>query len=304
MISSFVPSQPISIEAADRPIPPPGEELIGDWGIVSPEYFRAMGVQLLRGRAFTERDTAGSPRVVVVDEELARHFWPEGEALGQRLYAVGGETFEVVGVARRVKSYGLDSDSRKRVYTSAAQTPTQIMNLVVRTKGPSQTGLAASIAAEVRALDRDQPVYEVRTMERVVAASVAPQRFNTLLLGLFASVALLLAVVGIYGVVSYFVTQRTHEIGVRMALGAQPRDVLRLVVRRGMLMAVAGVGAGLLASLALTRVMSSLLFGVSATDPITFAAVALLLAGVALAASLVPARRATKVDPMVALRYE
>jgi putative ABC transport system permease protein len=295
---------PVEVEAADRPVPPAGQSPVADWGIVSPEYFRTMGIPLIRGRALAESDTAAARRVVVVDEEVARHFWPGGEAVGQRLRVVGPDPFEVVGVARRVRNYGLDADSRMRVYVPAAQTPMHMMNLAVRASGPDAEGLAKAVAGEVRALDSGQPVYGVRTMERIVSESLAPRRFNMALVALFAAGALLLASIGIYGVIAYTVARRTREIGIRVALGARRGDVLRLVLGQGMRPALAGVGLGLAASLALTRLMSSLLYGVSATDPVTFAAVSGLLVVVALLACYFPARRATKVDPAVALRYE
>ncbi|HEX5706692.1 MAG TPA: ABC transporter permease, partial [Pyrinomonadaceae bacterium] len=295
---------PVDVEAADRPIPPPGQSLIADWGIVSPEYFRVLGIQLLRGRALTDADTAEGQRVVVVDEDLAQHFWPDGEAIGKQLHVVGPKPFEIVGVARRVRSYGLDAQARMRLYVPAAQTPMHLMHLAVRSSNSNPEQLARAVAAEVRALDADQPVYSVRTMDDALAQSLAPRRLNATLLAVFATVALTLAAIGVYGVISYSVARRTHEIGVRMALGAQRGDIMRLVLRQGMLLALCGVAAGVLAALALTRVMTGLLFGVSATDPLTFAFVALVLAAVATLACLIPARRATKVDPMVALRYE
>ncbi|HEX8090123.1 MAG TPA: FtsX-like permease family protein, partial [Blastocatellia bacterium] len=198
---------------------------------------------------------------------------------------------------------GLDIDPRPMAYWPHTELAYSFMTIVARTEG-DPLSLASSVQREVKALDKDQPIADVHTMEQLLMASVARARFSTLLLSIFAGVALLLAAVGIYGVMSYSVTQRTHEIGIRMALGAQRKDVMRLVVGRGMILASIGIGIGLAAALALTRVMASLLFAVSATDPLTFAAISLILAGVALAANLVPARRATKVDPMVALRYE
>ncbi|HYN85035.1 MAG TPA: ABC transporter permease [Pyrinomonadaceae bacterium] len=295
---------PVDVEATDRPAPPPGQSVIADWAIVSPDYFRALGIGLLQGRALADTDTAEGQRAVVIDEDLARHFWPEGDAVGKQLRVVGPKPFEVVGVARRVRSYGLDEQARMRLYVPVAQTPTLMMNLAVRSSTSEPERLAKAVAAEVRAIDPDQPVYAVRTMEEALSESLAPRRLNATLLTVFAAVALALAAIGVYGVISYSVAQRTHEIGVRMALGAQGGDILRLVLRQGMLLALGGVAAGVLAALALTRVMTGLLFGVSATDPLTFAAVALVLTLVASLACLIPARRATKVDPMVALRYE
>jgi putative ABC transport system permease protein len=190
------------------------------------------------------------------------------------------------------------------MYTPLAQTARRAVTLVARTTASDPLGLVPTIRGELAAIDRDQPIYNVRTMEQVMANSVARQRFNMLLVAVFASLGLVLASVGIYGVMSYSVTQRTHEIGIRMALGAQSRDILKLVVGQGLVLVLLGVGIGLLAAFVLTRLMSSLLFGVTATDPITFAGVSLFLGTVALAACFIPARKATRVDPMIALRYE
>jgi ABC-type antimicrobial peptide transport system permease subunit len=208
----------------------------------------------------------------------------------------------VVGVVANVKQYALDTDSRVALYVPQQQEPNSTMYVVARTSDP--TGTAAAVTKEVRALDPNVPIYEVKTMEQRLSESLARRRFAMLALGLFALVAMLLAAVGIYGVMSYTVTQRTREIGIRVALGAQTRDVLKLVIGQGMLLALIGVAIGLVAALALTRVMSGLLYGVSATDPATFMGIGVLLAVVALAACYIPARRAMKVDPMVALRYE
>jgi putative ABC transport system permease protein len=216
----------------------------------------------------------------------------------------GPERFrEIVGIVGDVKQYGLDQPTTMQTYEPYLQTPFSDMTLIVRTEGDPTT-LSAGVRSEVFSIDKDQPVSRVRTLEQVLSESVAKQRFAMLLLGIFAVVALVLAAVGLYGVMSYAVTQRTHEIGIRMALGAQRRDVLKLVVGQGMILALVGVGLGLVASFALTRVMTTLLFGVSATDPLTFLAIPALLTAVALGASFVPARRAMKVDPMIALRYE
>ena len=275
---------------------------------VSPDYFNAAGVAVLRGRPPGERDTADAPRVVAVNQSLARRDFPGEDPLGKRI-SIGATRegrpiwWEIVGVVADVRNLELSAEPSPEIYTSYLQDPFAGMSYVVRSSVEPEA-LVPAVREAVRAVDRAQPVADVSTMERLVTGAAAGPRFNSLLLGLFASMALVLAAAGIYGVMSYSVTQRTHEIGIRIALGAQGSDVLRFVVGQGMAMALAGVGLGLAASLALTRVMSSLLYGVSATDPLTFAAVALLLAAVALVASYVPARRATKVDPMVALRYE
>lgn len=273
--------------------------------VVSPNYFRAIGIPLLKGRFFTDRDSINAPKAIVVSESFARRFLPNEDPIGKRLTIDFGQpwTGEITGVVGSIHHSSLAQEPTGEMYVNHAQTPKPMTNLVVRAAGdPSK--LTAAIRSEVQALDKDLPIYNVKTMEQRVSESAAQPRFRTLLLGLFACVALLLASVGIYGVISYSVTQRTHEIGIRLALGAQASDVLRLVVKQGMVLALIGIVIGLVAAFAVTRVMVSLLYGVTATDPVTFVGVSLLLAGVALVACLVPARRATKVDPMIALRYE
>jgi putative ABC transport system permease protein len=283
----------------------PGEEPSTNYYAVSPGYFKAMGIPLLRGRLFTVQDTKDTPRVAVINETMAKKFFPNEDPIGKGINVTNGpERFrEIVGIVGDVKQYGLDQPTTAQTYEPYLQTPFQGMTLIVRTEG-NPTGLTANVRSQVLSIDKEQPVSRIRTLEQVIAESVAKQRFAMMLLGIFALVALVLAGVGLYGVMSYAVTQRTHEIGIRMALGAQQRDVLKLVVGQGMILALVGVLLGLLASLALTRVMTTLLFGVSATDPLTFLAIPALLAAVALLASFMPARRAMKVDPMIALRYE
>jgi putative ABC transport system permease protein len=288
-----------------RPVPPPGEENISSTASVGPDYFRAMGIPFIGGRDFTERDTREAPAVAILSESFAKSFMDGEDPIGKRI-AFGGDEpqwLSVVGVAADVKHFGLDTPARPVVYTPYMQLANSQMSLVVRsTSDPA--GFAASVRRAILEVDKDQAVSDVRTMEQLLSDSVSGRRFSMLLLTLFAAVALTLAAVGIYGVMSYSVTQRKHEIGIRMALGAGARDVLRMVVGQGMIVALAGVGIGLAASFLLTRLMGSLLFGVSATDPITFVVIPLILLGVALGACFVPARRAAKVDPMVALRYE
>ncbi|MBA2645733.1 MAG: ABC transporter permease [Pyrinomonadaceae bacterium] len=275
-----------------------------DWAIISSDYFITMKVPLAEGRAFTPQEARDGLPVVVVDERLARQFWPNGDALGKHILYDSATPHEIVGIARNMKTYGTVADARIKIYTPLGRADLKRATLAIRTTNTHSQGIITAATREINALDKDLPVTDVETMERILAREVSPQRFNTLLLTVFASVALMLAAVGIYGVMSYMVAQRTHEIGIRMALGAQRSDVLRLVMGQGLRMTVAGVAAGLLACFALTRVMANLLFGVSATDPATFIIISLLLAGVALIACYVPARRATKVDPMIALRYE
>ncbi|MDQ3252890.1 MAG: ABC transporter permease [Acidobacteriota bacterium] len=273
--------------------------------VASPDYFRAMNIPLLRGRMLSERDAKDASQVIVVNEALTRRYFAGKDPVGQRII-IEGETAtrEIVGVVGDVRHQGLDKGADPEFYSSYLQSPHYNLQLVMRTASSDPAGLASAVRNAIRELDKDQVVGAMGTMDELVAESVAPRRFNMTLLAAFASVALVLASIGIYGVMAYSVTQRTHEIGIRMALGAQRSDVLRMVIRQGMLLAFVGVAVGLVAAFALTRVMASLLYGVSATDPMTFIGVAMLLAIVALLACYIPARRATKVDPMVALRYE
>ena len=245
----------------------------------------------------------------MIDEEFARRYWPNEEAVGKRI-RLGNDTdpktpvLTVLGVVGRVKMEGLGTDSKRvQGYFPYAQIPSGGMTVILKSAGdPNQ--LIAAVRQQIKQIDPDQPIYEIRSMDDIRAESVAPERLNLTLLSLFAGIALVLAIVGIYGVMSYTVTQRTHEIGIRMAIGAQPRDVFRMVIRQGMMLALIGVGCGLIGAFGLTRLMASMLFGVEPTDPATFAAIAVLLTGVALIACYVPGRRATKVDPVVSLRYE
>ena len=280
---------------------------------VSPTYFQTMGIELLKGRLFIAGDTPNTPMVVIIDEVLAQRYFPNEEPLGQRLKpSADAPSWEIVGIVRHAEPNSLDAQgpAPAQFYLNFDQIPVERLpgyvrrlNLLTRTE-VEPLSLTAAVRAQVAALNKDQAVFNVRTMEQAVAQSVAPRRFSMLLLSVFAVVALALASLGIYGLMSYVVAQSTREIGVRMALGAEVSDVLKLALGQGMKLALVGVALGLVASLALTRMMKTLLFGVSATDPLTFAAIALLLTGVALLACWLPARRATKVDPMVALRVE
>jgi putative ABC transport system permease protein len=273
----------------------------------TPDYFRAMGMRLVRGRWFDDWDgRSAGRRAVIINESFARRFWPNEDPIGKRLDLFYGSTEgleEIVGVVADVRREGLDRAVTLEGYLPYTQSPLDVMTLAVRATGdPAQ--LASAVRGQVLAADPEQPVFNVRTMQQLVSDSLGERRFSTFLLALFAGLAMLLAAIGIYGVVSYWVSQRTREIGIRAALGADRIDILRLVVGRGMLLAGIGVAAGLVASLALTRFLASLLFGVSAHDALTMAAVPLTLGLVALAACYVPARRAAKVDPLVALRFE
>jgi len=270
--------------------------------VVSKDYFRTMGVRLLKGRTFTEQDTLQSGKVVVVTEEFVREYFPNELPLGQRLDPSDWNA-EIVGVVADVRHKRPDQPLEPALYFPLSQEMFNPMCLVVRTTGdPLQ--LAPAVRRAIRAEDKDQPLEEIATMEQIAAATISDSRFYSITLGVFALIALLLGATGIYGVISYSVAERTHEIGVRMALGAGRLDVLRLVLAQGMKLTLLGVGIGMLAALGLTRLMKSLLFGVSATDPLTFVAIAMLLTLVAALACWIPARRATKVDPLVALREE
>ncbi|HYY95139.1 MAG TPA: ABC transporter permease, partial [Pyrinomonadaceae bacterium] len=296
---------------AGRPEPAPADKPAANYRAISPDYFRVMRMALARGRAFTEQYDAKAQPVVIVNETFARHFFPGADALGQHITierASGAkpvqDTREIVGVVGDVRHTGLDEEPGPEFYVPYTQAPESYMSLVVRAKAGDAAGIAAGTREAIREWDREQYVPGVEPMTQLIAESVADRRFNALLLGLFAFTALLLASVGIFGVTSYTVAQRTHEIGVRLALGARPGDVLRLVLWQGLRLILFGVVTGIAAALALTRLLAGMLYGVSATDPPTFTAIALLLTAVALVACYVPARRATKVDPMVALRYE
>jgi putative ABC transport system permease protein len=286
-----------------------GHEPNSEYRVISPRYFETMGIPFVKGRDFTTRDTRDAPDAVIVNKVLAERFWPGEEALGKYIQ-IGAEVkrrWQIVGVVGNEKLSGLDGEVGPAIYVPITQNgfPNAIRSifLVVRAQGEA-TSVAASIQRELRALDQEQALFQVRPLEEVISGSLAQRRFNSTLMIIFAGLAGLLAAVGIYGVIAYSVTQRTHEIGVRLALGAQTSDVLRMILGHGIKLTLVGIAAGLLAALALTRLLSSLLFGVSTYDPVTFLCIPLLLTLVALLASYVPARRATKVDPMVALRYD
>ncbi len=305
LLQKLANSSIFSIEG--RPVEPEAQRLELPFDAVSPNYFRTMGIPLIKGRVFTEQDKRDSLQVAVINETMVRRYFPNEDPIGKRFTFGNPDSnaswITIVGVMRDVRRQGLDEPIRIESFMPHSQAPSRSMEVVIRTASDPLT-LAKSVHDAIWSLDKDLPVANIRTVEQILSERTAPRRLNMLLLGLFAVVALVLAAVGLYGVMSYSVTQRTHEIGIRMALGAQPRDVLKLVVGQAAMLAVIGVAIGLAAALALTRLMSRLLFNVSATDPLTFAAIAVMLTAVALLASYLPARRAMKVDPMVALRYE
>ncbi len=280
-----------------------------DQRLVTPGYFKAMGIPLIRGRDFSDDDSASSPPVAIVDETLAQTYWPHEDPVGKRIYPSDPQHplpwMTIVGVVRHVRNRTLEARSRVEVYWPEAQGPftSSSMGLAIHTSSDPMS-LATTVEKEVLAVDAEQPVYRVRTMTELMADSVARRRLALVLLAVFSGLALVLASVGIYGVSAYWVTQRQPEIGLRMALGARPGQVLGLVIGQGMSLILAGLGVGMVGALILTRLMGSLLFSVRPTDPLALGGAALLLTGVALLANYIPARRATKVDPMAALRYE
>jgi putative ABC transport system permease protein len=308
-----------------QPPPPRDQVPLMEACLVTPDYFRAMNIPVLRGRVFTDRDdrshlagrdlsklnenqrSVAGVNAIVIDEQFARRYWPNEDAVGKRIKlgtAADAPSMEVVGVVGRVKMESLNQNSdRVQGYFAFPQMPQSGMTIVIKgASDPNQ--LISSVRAAVKEIDPDQPIYSPRTMDEIRAESVAPERLNLTLLSIFAGIALVLAIVGIYGVMSYSVTQRTHEIGIRMAIGARPLDVFKMILGHGMKLALIGVGLGLLGAFALTRLMATMLFGVEPTDATTFAAISIMLITVALLACYLPGRRATKVEPTVSLRYE
>jgi putative ABC transport system permease protein len=297
-------------QAGGLPAPPGGGfGASAVYSAISPDYFRAMGIALRRGRQFTEQDVEKKPMVVIISEAMARRYWPGKDAVGQRIKPGFSDSswFTVVGVVSNVRHFRLEAEARPEMYFPYLQISDEnaahSMSVVIRATVPPAT-LANAVRKQVWDLDTDQPITELATMEEKLATVMTTRRFNLLTLGAFAALAMALVALGIYGVMAYHATQRTHEIGVRIALGARPRDVLTLALARGMKLTLAGVALGLVSAFALTRSMKSLLFDISATDPLTFVSVTLLLIIVALIASYIPARRAMKVDPLQALRHD
>ena len=281
-----------------------GELINVDWSIVSADYFQTMKIPILRGRTFTrDEDEQGKP-VVLVDENLARRFWPNQEAVGKHIKYDSPTWHEIVGIVPAVKTYGSEATPLIRIYTPMGRSPQRNVMLSIQASNVDAKSLTAAVMRSVHEVDKDLPVTDVATFDDILTRESSTRRFNTVLFSVFAVLALALAVTGVYGVLSYSVSQRTHEVGIRMALGAGRRDVLRLFMQQGMRLVLLGLVIGLGGAFALTRLLSSLLFGVSTTDIATFAFVALGLTIVGISACYLPARRATKVDPLVALRYE
>jgi putative ABC transport system permease protein len=298
----------ISFETEGRPVAK-GEEPSADFFAVNNGYFKTLGVSLLKGRDFDARDTEKAPGVVIVNQAFARKYFPNEEAVGKRIRPGISTTdddtrmSEIVGVVGDIRNRNLTAELRPAFFVPASQIPFNQMTMVLRTTGDPHA-LITAVQNEVHSMDKELPVFSVKTMDEYISATVAAPRFNTVLLGIFAAVALVLTIVGLYGVMSYSVAQRTNEIGIRMALGAQSNDVLRMIVSQGFKLVLLGLAIGLAGAFGLMRVISSLLFGVTSRDPLTFVAVAALLALVALLACYIPARRATRLDPLSALRHE
>ncbi|MEN3330080.1 MAG: hypothetical protein V7638_4887 [Acidobacteriota bacterium] len=296
----------VSFQVEGREPYKPGEEAVADYTVAGNDYFRTMDIALLRGRVFTDGDTANSPQVMVISKAFTKVYFPNEDPIGKRIIldAKNKTPREIVGVVDDVRRKGLDTDVQPEMYFSFVQKPERRLNLVIRSTTDDASQLTPAARAEVKAFNPQQIIWRAQTLEQMLSTSVAPRKFNMMLLGIFAGVALVLAAVGLYGVMSYSVSWRTQEIGIRMALGAKRTDVLQMVVRQGMTMTLIGLALGLVGVIALSRVMVGLLYGVSPTDPLTFTGVSIVLLLVALLACLIPARRATRVDPIVALRNE
>jgi putative ABC transport system permease protein len=273
---------------------------------VTQDYFRTMEIPLLRGRLFERQDGPDATRVIVINQTMANRYFPGEDPIGKRINLGNPQQspwLTIVGIVSDTRHEGLSAEPYSQMYAVHTQTPRRSLNLVLRTSGDPM-GLVSAIRSRVSEVDGELPLSNVRTMEQILSDSILRPRFNMLLITIFAVVAMTLASVGVYGVIAYSVTQRTHEIGVRIALGARPRDIFKMVVGQGLKLAITGVGAGVVAAFALTRVMVGLLYGVEATDPLTFTAISTGLTAIVILASYVPARRATKVDPINSLRYE
>jgi putative ABC transport system permease protein len=293
-----------AIVLPDREPPPHGTEPEVMFNTAMPNYFETLGIPLVKGRLFGNEDQANTPAVVIINQTMARRFWPNQDPLGKQIkFVQDGSAATVVGVVGDAKHFWLEEEQKPQMYDAYSQDPGLFATVVIRT-AVEPLSLSEPVRRAIWKVDADQPMWKIRTVEFLVNRSTADRRFLMALMGIFATLALVLTIIGLYGVISYLVNQRIQEIGIRMALGAQMRDILAMVLKQGMFLVFTGVALGLAAAWVLTRLMSRLLYQVSATDPLTFAGIALLLIAVALLACYIPARRATKVDPLVALRYE
>jgi putative ABC transport system permease protein len=289
-----------------RPAPAAGEKPSADVRVIDPSYFAAMGIPIPHGRNFSEKEASEPSHVVIINETMARQYWPNEDPIGQKVVIEMSDQpvpSEIIGVVGDVKHKGLSDKTNPMVYWPHPELPFPLLTLVIRTDS-SPLNLSAALRSEVLAVDRDQPIADLRTMEQLLSNSIGRQRLGTLLIGIFAVVAVILASVGVYGLIAQSVTERTQEIGIRIALGAQTRDVLKLIIGHGLKLVLCGVAIGLIGAFALTRFLTTILYTVSTTDYTTFLLISLLLFAIALIASYVPARRAIKVDPVIALRYE
>jgi putative ABC transport system permease protein len=291
-----------------RPAAEPGSYRVTDGLVVSPGYFRTMGIPLLKGRLFTEADRGNVPRVAVIDQEFAEVHWPGDDPIGKRVKLSRDPDssrpwLEIIGVVGSVKNLGVDKDSRAAIYRPYLQEAERYMTVVIGTESPPEV-MAATVRSEVARLDPDQPIFRVRPLDQYLADRMVPRRVSSVTLIIFAVLALVMAAVGIYGLMAYAVSRRTQEIGIRMAMGARARDIGRMVLRQAAGLTVLGVVIGLLIAFFTTPLIAGLLFGVDARDPVTFLGIAFLLGSVALASSLLPARRAARVAPLSALRHE
>jgi putative ABC transport system permease protein len=300
-LSANAPSDPLAIEGRPYTAASP---TWAAWQAVMPNYFRTLGIPFIAGRDFIEQAASGDSGEAVINETTARLYFPNENPIGKRIALGGGPPWlTIVGVVKDTRQRGLESEPGPDWYFPYSRRPIRHASLLLRTSG-DRMSLASAVRNQISAIDKEQPVLAIKTLNEVIASTTATRRFNTLLLAVFAAVALILAATGIYSVISYSVTQRTREVGVRMALGAQPRNVVLLILKQGLTLTLIGVAAGILGAIAAARAMSGLLYGVTATDPATFAAISLLLAIVATLACYLPARRAARVEPLAALRHE
>jgi putative ABC transport system permease protein len=282
----------------------PEDTASANYRLISPGYLQALTIPLKRGRDFNEHDTRESPPVALINEALAKRYFPNEDPIGKQLNVEGQQApREIIGIIGDLKQIKLDGEVRPEIYVPFLQFTVFSMSLVVRTSS-DPSSLTSSILQQISRVDPDQPVFRVKTMDQYLGESMGPRRLSTTLLGAFAAFALLLAAIGVYSVMNYLVSQRRHEIGIRMALGASQREILKLVVGQGMWISLLGIGFGIAAALLLTRIMTSLLYGITPSDPLTYIANSLMLLAVALLACLIPARRAMSVDPIIALRYQ